>query len=93
MPRTRPAARFHHGLLYRHYGIAESAGSRKHNLNKSRHQPRDALAPGSTQDMTATETFDVFRRFWVKHYDAMELLIMDSGHRIWRRLSTLVPIQ
>ena len=31
------------------------------------------------QDMTATETFDMLRRFWPKYYDAMEVLIMDRG--------------
>ena len=64
---------FQSGLRYRHDGIAESAGSRKHNPNNSRHLPRDAL------DMTATETFDIFRRFWLKYYDAMEVLVMDRG--------------
>ena len=31
------------------------------------------------QDMTATETFSVLRQYWLKHYDAMEVLIMDQG--------------
>ena len=31
------------------------------------------------QDMTATETFPTLRQFWLKHYDAMEVLIMDQG--------------
>ena len=31
------------------------------------------------QDMTATETFSVLRQFRLKHYDAMEVLIMDQG--------------
>ena len=31
------------------------------------------------QDMTATENFATLRRFWLKHYDAMEVLIMDQG--------------
>ena len=31
------------------------------------------------QDMTATETFSTLRQFWLKHYDAMEVLIMDQG--------------
>ena len=31
------------------------------------------------QDMTATDTFCTLRQFWVKHYDAMEVLIMDQG--------------
>ena len=30
------------------------------------------------QDMTATETFSTLRQFWLKHYDAMEVLIMDQ---------------
>ena len=63
-------------LRYRHDGIAESAGSRKHNPNNSRHLPRDAL------DMTATETFDMFRRFWLKYCEAMESFDHGSGHRI-----------
>ena len=28
--------------------------------------------------MTATETFSTLRQFWLKHYDAMEVL-MDQG--------------
>ena len=31
------------------------------------------------QDMTATETFSILRKFWLKHFDAMEVLIMDQG--------------
>ena len=31
------------------------------------------------QDMTATETFSTLRQFWLKHCDAMEVLIMDQG--------------
>ena len=30
------------------------------------------------QDMTATETFSTLRQFCLKHYDAMEVLIMDQ---------------
>ena len=30
------------------------------------------------QDMTATESFSTLRQFWLKHYDAMEVLIMDQ---------------
>ena len=29
--------------------------------------------------MTATETFSTLRQFWLKHHDAMEVLIMDQG--------------
>ena len=29
--------------------------------------------------MTATETFSTLRQFWLKHYDAMEVLIMDQA--------------
>ena len=29
--------------------------------------------------MTATETFSTLRQFWLKHYDAVEVLIMDQG--------------
>ena len=29
--------------------------------------------------MTATETFSTLRQFWLKLYDAMEVLIMDQG--------------
>ena len=29
--------------------------------------------------MTATETFPTLRQFWIKHCDAMEVLIMDQG--------------
>ena len=29
--------------------------------------------------MTATETFSTLRQFWLKHCDAMEVLIMDQG--------------
>ena len=31
------------------------------------------------KDMTATETFSTLRQFWLKHCDAMEVLIMDQG--------------
>ena len=31
------------------------------------------------QDMTATEIFSTLRQFWLEHYDAMEVLIMDQG--------------
>ena len=31
------------------------------------------------QDMTATQTFPTLRQFWLEHYDAMEVLIMDQG--------------
>ena len=31
------------------------------------------------QDMTATETFSTLRQFWLKRYDAMEVLIMYQG--------------
>ena len=31
------------------------------------------------QDMTATETFATLRRFWLKHCDAMEVLIMNRS--------------
>ena len=31
------------------------------------------------QDMTATETLSTLRQFWLKHYDAMEVLILDQG--------------
>ena len=31
------------------------------------------------QDMTATETFSSLRQFWLRHYDAIEVLIMDHG--------------
>ena len=31
------------------------------------------------QDMTAAETFSTLRQFWLKHCDAMEVLIMDQG--------------
>ena len=31
------------------------------------------------QDMTATETFSTLRQCWLKHYDAMEVPIMDQG--------------
>ena len=29
------------------------------------------------QDMTATETFSTLRQFWLKHYDAMDVLIKE----------------
>ena len=46
------------------------------------------------QDMTATETFSTLQQFWLKHYDAMEVLIMDQGTEfVWCRLSTPMPIQ
>ena len=38
--------------------------------------------------MTATETFATLRQFWLKHYDAMDVLIMTRT-----RLSTPVSVQ
>ena len=29
--------------------------------------------------MTATETFSTLRQFWLKHDDAVEVLMMDEG--------------
>ena len=29
--------------------------------------------------MTATETFSTLRQFWLKHCDAVEVMIMDQG--------------
>ena len=29
--------------------------------------------------MTATETFSTLRQFWLKHYDAVQVLVMDHG--------------
>ena len=34
------------------------------------------------QDMTAIETSSTLRQFWLKHFDAMEVLIMDQVHRV-----------
>ena len=50
----------------------------------------EAISPGETQqhgtpweqDVTAAETFSTLRQFWLKHYDAMEVLIMDQGTEI-----------
>ena len=58
---------FQSSLWHRHSGSSESVGSRKPNSNIAR------------QDMTATETFSTLRPFWLKHYDAMEVLIMDQA--------------
>ena len=33
----------------------------------------------SVMGHTATETFSTLRQFWLKHFDAMEVLIMDQG--------------
>ena len=71
---------FPSGLWHRHHGSLESVGSRKPNPNIARHLSWDTLPPGSTQaGRTATETFSTLRQFWLKHYDAMEVLIMDQG--------------
>ena len=43
--------------------------------------------------MTAAETLATLRQFWLKHCDAMAVLIMDQGTEFWCRLSTSVPIQ
>ena len=45
------------------------------------------------QDMTATETFSVLRQFWLKHFDAVEVLINAPRYRICCRMSTPMPIQ
>ena len=43
--------------------------------------------------MTAAGTITTLRRFWLKHYDAMEVLIMDQGSEFGADFSTAVPIQ
>ena len=77
-------------LWPRHDGSSESVGSRKpiqmsHVLCRGTLHDQDARR----QDMSATETFSTLRQFWLRHYDAMEVLII----RVWRRRSTPVPIQ
>ena len=69
---------FQSSLWHRHDGSSESVGSRKPNPNIARHMSWDTLPP-RRQDMTATETFSTLRQFWLKHYDAMEVLIMAQG--------------
>ena len=44
------------------------------------------------QDMTAAETFSTLRQFWLKHYDDMEVLIMDQGTEFGADFSTPVPV-
>ena len=44
------------------------------------------------QDMRATETFSTLRQYWLKHFDAMEVL-MDQGTGVGCRFSTPVPIR
>ena len=85
LPRTRTAAalpkcyRFNQVCGIDTIEVRKSVGSRKPNSNISRHLLWDAIPQGSTQDMTATETFSTLRQFWLKHFDAMEVLIMDQG--------------
>ena len=72
---------FESSLWHRHGGSSESIGSRKpirisHVICHGTRYHQGARR----QDMTATETFSTLRLFWLKHYDAMEVLIvMDQG--------------
>ena len=43
------------------------------------------------QDMTAIETFSILRQFWLKHCDAMEVLIMDQGTEFGADFQHLCP--
>ena len=45
------------------------------------------------QDMTAAETFTTLRQFLFKHYDTMEVLIMDQGTEFGADKATAVSIQ
>ena len=42
--------------------------------------PLDRGKPTRRQDMTAAETFTTLRRFWLKLYDPLEVLIMAMDH-------------
>ena len=66
----------------------------KSNSNIARHLSRDTSPPEGAcrQDKTASETFATLRRYWLKHYDAMEVLIMDQGTEIQCRISTTVSV-
>ena len=71
---------FQPSLWHRHDGSSESVGSRNpirisHVICHGTRYHQGARR----QDMTATETLSTLRQFWLKHYDAMEVLIMDQG--------------
>ena len=72
---------FQSSLWHRHDGSSEFRW-----IEKTQSEYRTSSCHGTRyhqgarrQDMTATETFSTLRQFWLKHYDAMEVLIMDQG--------------
>ena len=84
MPRTRPAAalpKCHRFYQVRGIDTMEVRNPLdRENLQKSHVICQTRYHQGARrQDMIATETFSTVRRFWLKHYDSMEVLIMDQG--------------
>ena len=99
MPRTRPAAAL--PKCYRFNQVCGIDTMEVRNLLDRENSIRisHVICHGTRyhqgarrQDMTATETFSTLRQFWLKHYDAMEVLIMDQGTESGGRFPTLVPI-
>ena len=100
MPRTRPAA-----ALPKCYRFSQVCGIDTMEVENplDRENPiriSNVICHGTRyhqgarrQDMTATETFSTLRHFWLKHYDAMEVLDHGPGYRMRCRFSTPVPIQ
>ena len=86
MPRTRPAA-----ALPKRYRFNQVCGIDTMEVRNRSDRENPIRTPHATchgtryhqgarrQDMTATETFSTLRQFWLKHYDAMGVLIMDQG--------------
>ena len=78
---------FQSSLWHRHDGSSESVASRKSVcIPKTQSKYCTSSVMGTRyhqgarrQDMTATERFSTLRQFWLKHYDAIKVLIMDQG--------------
>ena len=67
-------------LWHRHDGSSESVAPRKTNPNIARHLSWDTLPPGSTQaGHDSNREIFTLRQFWLKHNDAIKVLIMDQG--------------
>ena len=68
------------GLRHRHEGSMKSARPRKtHYENRPSSVTGHYHQGAHRQDMTAAEISTTLRRFWLKLYDPMEVLIMDQG--------------
>ena len=86
MPRTRPAAALPKCYCFNQVCGIDTMEVRNPLDRENPIQISHVICHGTRyhqgarrQDMTATETFSTLRQFWLKHYDAMEVLIMDQG--------------